>query len=105
MNPKLMQIKQAKIAAFDKVVALATTLLPNSSPYTFELLYSAFADYEKLAKAEDDFVWKHAREGYTYMYVLLTNKTIADVWWRLTVPIRGLWMQVPELKAWKSKFR
>jgi hypothetical protein len=104
MNPKLMQVKQTKLAAFDRVVVLATELLQLNSTRTFEIIYTAFAEYEKLAKAEDDFVWKNAREGYTYMYALMMNKTIADVWWRLPVPIRELWMSVPELKAWKDKY-
>jgi hypothetical protein len=105
MNPKLMQLKQAKLASFDKVVRLATELLPNSSPYTFELLYSAFKEYEKLENEEHKSVKKYSPEHYNLLYLLFTSKTIADVWWRLQVPIRGLWMQVPELKAWKGKYK
>jgi hypothetical protein len=105
MNPKLMQIKQQKIAAYDRVIQLATTLLPNSSPYTFELLYSAFKAYEKLENEEHRAVKKHSPEHYNLLYLLFTHKTIADIYWRLPVPIRGLWMQVPELKAWKAKHR
>jgi hypothetical protein len=100
-----MQLKQAKIVAFDKVVRLATTLLPLNSPYAFELIHTAFKEYEKLENEEHKSVKKLAPEHYNLLYLLFTSKTIADIYWRLPVPIRGLWMQVPELKAWKAKYR
>ena len=105
MKQRLIKIKNQKIAAFDKVVALAAALLPLNSPYAFELIYTAFADYEKLENEEHRSVKKHSPEHYNLLYLLFTSKTIADVWWRLPVPMRGLWNSVPELKAWKAKYR
>jgi hypothetical protein len=102
---KLIQLKEEKMAAFQRVVDQATELLILNSPRTFELLYTAFKEYEKLENIERLFVKKHSRKDYTLLYQLFIIKTIADVWWRLPVPIRGLWNSVPELKAWKARYR
>jgi hypothetical protein len=105
MNEKLIKIKHDKLNAFDNVIQLAIELLPNSSPNVFELIQTAFTEYEKQEDEEHKFVKKHSPKDYTLLYILFTSKTIADIYWALPEEVKTLWNAVPELKEWKEEFR
>jgi hypothetical protein len=99
------KIKQSKLRAFKNVVDIAIFALENHSRFAFELIRNRWIDYEHLAAKEDRYVRKYAPDQYGYTYVLLTYKNIKDVYWQLSAVYRKLWDAIPELKAWKDKYR
>ena len=101
----LSAIKEEKIKAYKRVKDLSSYLLTRGSSYAFELIFQAFDRYKKLQLAEEAYLRRNAKEYYHALYILMTCRTIKDVYFELEQPIQLLWDAVPELKSWKEQYR
>lgn len=105
MNEKLKKIIMEKRQAYDHVKDMTFNLLNLRTPFAFKYIWQAFKEYERQARREDRYIWRYARTHYSYLYVLMNNKTITDIYWALPQQMRQSWDAAPELKAWKEQYR
>ena len=69
------------------------------------MIWSAFLDYESAAKKAEQYIRRNFREEYTPLYIVFSHKTITDVYWTLTLQVKDLWDDIPELKGWREMYR
>ena len=105
IDHRVMEIKNAKIAAYKHVCDLATELLERGSGDVFEQVRTAFAEYEKLEEQEQMYLKRKAPELFNIVGILANCKNIKDVYWKLPQAIKDLWDNIPELRSWKDEYR
>lgn len=104
IHPKLRAIKEAKVEQFQKVIDTANAVLSEQNKDdAFNIIRDEFSKYEALADKEERFLFRHKQ--MSILQCLLTYRTIADVWWKLPIPVRDLWDANPDLLAWRTQFR
>jgi hypothetical protein len=102
---KLQQLSAARYAAYKHVIDVANTVLPIHDPYAYAQIQEAFQAYECADKRQDQYIIRYAKQYCHALQAVLTCKTITDVYWALPAAMKQLWDAIPELKAWKDKYR
>src|SRR5947209_2433881 len=95
---KMQQLAEERGKALEHVKDGAIFALNNRSSKALDRIYSAFQDYEKAAEKAERYIRRNFRTESTPLFVLFSHKTITDVYWGLSLQVKGLWDNVPELK-------
>jgi len=102
-DPKFRAIKIAKVEQYQKVIRTAIEVLKEFNDEARYAIRWEFKIYEDLAEKEERYLKRYKQDSLLQM--LFIYKTIADVYWALPDDIKQKWNEVPELKAWKEKYR
>ena len=105
IDPRIVEIKNAKVAAYKHVCDLAAELLKNGNQDVFNQLKAAFAQYEKLEEKEQMLMKRIEPDYFNILGIIANCKTIKDVYWELPQEIKNLWDNNPELRLWKDEYR
>jgi hypothetical protein len=102
---KACELADARAKAFKNVQNVAIEVLTHRMAYPYGYISDAFRKLENATAAADKHLRRAIPESYSLLHVLFTHKTITDVYWRLSPEVKDLWDAVPELKAWREKYR
>ena len=97
---KLQTLEIQRAELFKNAIETAKVVLTLGTPYAFEIIYRKFMEYEAVEKKLGEWV-----EKYSIISAMFLMKNPKDIYFKLDPATQALWDAVPELAAWRRKFR